>query len=86
MTTIYNVYDQVAGLLAQLEPKKILAIQASAEMQARFNFLVAKSKDQQISAKEKDELNHFIVLERLFRLIKIKVGTSQSLKRLNTNS
>ena len=77
MTTIYNVYDQVAGLLAQLEPKKILAIQASAEMQARFNFLVAKSKDQQISAKEKDELNHFIVLERLFRLSKIKADIAQ---------
>ena len=77
MTTIYNVYDQVAGLLAQLEPKKILAIQASAEMQARFNFLVAKSKDKQISAKEKDELNHFIVLERLFRLSKIKADIAQ---------
>lgn len=40
MTTIYNVYDQVAGLLAQLEPEKILAIQATSEMQSRFDKLV----------------------------------------------
>ena len=81
MTTIYSVYDQIAGLLAQLEPEKILAIRASAEMQARFDTLVEKSKQQQISAKEKDELNHFIVLERLFRLSKIKAHIAQKSKK-----
>ena len=81
MTTIYSVYDQIAGLLAQLEPEKILAIQASAEMQTRFNTLVEKSKQQQISAKEKDELNHFIVLERLFRLSEIKAHVAQKSKK-----
>ncbi len=81
MTTIYNVYDQVAGLLAQLEPEKILAIQASAEMQTRFNTLVKKSKQAQISVREKDELTHFIVLERLFRLSKIKAHVAQKSKK-----
>lgn len=81
MTTIYNVYDQVAGLLAQLEPQKILAIQASPEMQLRFNTLVEKSKKEKISAREKDELNHFIVLERLFRLSKIKAHIAQKSKK-----
>ncbi|MFK7978441.1 MAG: hypothetical protein AB8G86_00545 [Saprospiraceae bacterium] len=81
MTTIYSVYDQIAGLLAQLEPEKILAIQASIEMQTRFNILVEKSKQAQISVKEKDELNHFIVLERLFRLSKIKAHIAQKTKK-----
>jgi len=81
MTTIYSVYDQIAGLLAQLELEKILAIQASSEMQTRFDTLVVKSKEQQISAKEKDELNHFIVLERLFRLSKIKAHIVQKSKK-----
>lgn len=81
MTTIYNVYDQIAGLIAQLEPQKILAIQASAEMQLRFNTLVEKSKKEKISAREKDELNHFIVLERLFRLSKIKADLAQKSKK-----
>ena len=81
MTTIYNIYDQVAGLIAQLEPQKILAVQATPEMQLRFNELVEKSKNEQISAREKDELNHFIVLERLFRLSKIKAKIVQKSKK-----
>lgn len=81
MTTIYKVYDQIAGLLAQLAPEKIMAIQASSEMKTRFNTLVEKSKQQQISAKEKDELNHFIVLERLFRLSKIKAHVAKKSKK-----
>ncbi len=72
MKTIYHVYDQVADLIALLEPKKIAALRPSDEMQTRFNFLVEKQKHQDIEAAEKDELNHFIVLERLFRLAKIK--------------
>ena len=81
MTTIYNVYDQIAGLIAQLEPEKFLAIQASPEIQTRFNFLVEKNKKEQITAKEKDELTHFIVLERLFRLSKIKAHIAQKSKK-----
>jgi len=58
-----------------------LAIQASPEMQIRFNTLVTKSKEKQISTKEKDELNHFVVLERLFRLSKIKAHIVQKSKK-----
>lgn len=81
MTAIYSVYDQIAGLLAQLEPEKILAIQASPEIQTRFEFLVEKNKSAQITTKEKDELTHFIVLERLFRLSKIKAHIAQKSKK-----
>ena len=80
MTTIYKIYEQIAGLIAQLEPQKILAIQASPEMQLRFDTLVEKSKNEEISPREKDELNHFIVLERLFRLSKIKAHIVQKSK------
>ncbi len=81
MTSIYSVYDQIAGLIAQLEPKKILALQASPDMQSRFELLVQKSKNQDITPKEEDELNHFIVLERLFRLSKIKAHIVQKSKK-----
>lgn len=72
MKTIYNVYDQVASMLALLEPKKIALIHPSQEMQQRFDLLAEKFKSQQIDPSEKDELDHFLVLERLFRLAKIK--------------
>lgn len=72
MKTIYNVYDQVAEMIARLEPRKILALRASDEVQKRFDFLAEKHKSSGLNAKEKDELDHFIVLERLFRLAKIR--------------
>ena len=81
MTPISKIYDQVSGLLAQLEPEKIMAIQATSEIQSRFDKLVEKSKSKQISRREKDELNHFIVLERLFRLSKIRTHIAQKSKK-----
>jgi uncharacterized protein YnzC (UPF0291/DUF896 family) len=72
MTTIYSVYDQVAELLASLEPAKILAMKANPELQTRLDFLVEKSKNQSLTKQEKDELDHYIVLERLIRLAKIR--------------
>lgn len=77
MRTIYNVYDQVAGLIALLEPQKIAALRASDEMQSRFDFLVNKLKSTQLEATEKDELDHFVVMERLFRLAKIKADAQR---------
>ena len=77
MATIYNVYDQVAELIAQLEPEKVLALRASSEVQNRFEYLVEKTRNEKTNRQEKDELNHFIVLERLFRLAKIRAHQTQ---------
>lgn len=70
--TIYSVYDEIAGLLAQLAPAKILALKASIEIQERLEFLIEEPKEGRLSAQEKDELDHYIVLERLVRLAKIR--------------
>jgi hypothetical protein len=37
--TIYSVYDEIAELLAQFAPAKILALKASSEMQERLERL-----------------------------------------------
>lgn len=75
---IYNVFDQIAEILAEAEPAKITAMKASGEMQERLESLTEKSKDGLLNREEKDELDHFIVLERLMRLAKIRAGTAQS--------
>ena len=72
MKTIYGVYDQVAKMIALIEPEKVMALRASVELQKRFDFLVEKFKKSEIDQEEKDELDHFIVLERLFRIAKIR--------------
>jgi hypothetical protein len=70
--TIYSMYDQVADLMASLAPEKVVQLKASAEMQHRFERLVSKSRENALSTEEKDELDHYIVLERLMRLAKIR--------------
>ncbi len=72
MTTIYSVFDQVAELLASLEPQKVAALKATPEVQQRLEDLIQKSKNQSLTKQEKDELDHYIVLERLMRLAKIR--------------
>jgi hypothetical protein len=71
--TIYNAYDQMADLIATLDPAKVLALKANSEMQNRLEDLIEKSKNSQLDHREKDELDHYIVLERLIRLAKIRV-------------
>jgi hypothetical protein len=70
--TIYSVYDQIAELIASLPPARVLALSPPTEVVNRFEFLAEKSKNNQLSIVEKDELDHFIVIERLMRLAKIR--------------
>lgn len=77
--TIYSAYDQVADLLATIAPAKMTAMKASEEMQERFNQLAQKSGDDALTKREKDELDHYIVLERLIRLAKIRAHPGNTL-------
>jgi uncharacterized protein YifE (UPF0438 family) len=72
MQTIFNVYDQLANLIANLGGEQLLNFKASEEIQNRYGFLLNKKMQGSIEPEEKDELDHFIVLERLFRAAKIK--------------
>ena len=62
----------MAEMLALIEPEKLAQLKASDEVQKRFNVLLDKHKNAKIDPQEKDELDHFIVLERLIRLAKLR--------------
>ncbi len=70
--TIYSAYDEIAEVLSTAEPARLANLRASTEMQERLEFLIEKSKEGELSKSEKDELDHYIVLERLARLAKIR--------------
>lgn len=72
MGNIYSAYDQLAGILAKLGPEEVFKLRATDEMQVRMELLLEKSRKNILSIEEKDELDHFIVLERLVRLAKIR--------------
>ncbi len=77
MNTVYNAYDELAEILSMANPARILQLKASKEMQQRLEVLIEKSKESQLSNIEKDELDHYIVLERLIRLAKIRTRAQQ---------
>ena len=79
MNTVYGIYEQLADVLAHIEPKKLAGLRATKELQERFNLLMDKHKNAEITPKEKDELDHFIVLERLIRLAKIRADNPSGL-------
>ncbi len=74
MTTIYNVYDDLAQILARLDASGIKKLKATNDLQERFDSLTGKSKNNQLTESEQDELAHYIVLERLMRLAKIRTA------------
>ena len=76
MTSIYSIYDQLAEIIASLEPEKLMRLKASTNVQMRFDQLATKHRDGVLTRQEKDELDHFIVMERLFRLAKIRADKS----------
>ena len=76
--TIYNAYDQIADLLSRSEPALLSDLYASEEMQQRFEFLIEKSKETALDKAEKEELDQYIVLERLIRLAKIRAGSQRA--------
>lgn len=65
-------YDYIADFIASLNPAKMLELRASSEMQARLEWLLEQEKEGSLSPEEKDELDHYIVLERLIRLAKTR--------------
>ncbi|MDZ7896863.1 MAG: hypothetical protein U5N85_02385 [Arcicella sp.] len=67
---VQNVYDDVADFIANMNPQKILELRASEQSKERLVFLTEKEKESSLSYEEKDELDHYLVLERLIRLAK----------------
>jgi len=75
--TICNAYDEIAAMLAVIDPARLLSLKASADTQQRLDLLLERSKEKTLSKSEKDELDHYIVLERLIRLAKIRARANQ---------
>ena len=65
-------YDEIATLLAEMDPAKLIAFKASPALQKRIDFLMEKSKSSGLSEEEKIEMEHYLIINRLFMMAKIK--------------
>ena len=68
--TAQLAYDHVADFIANMNPTKIPELRAPESMRQRLEELIEQEKDGLLTASEKDELGHYLVLERLIRLAK----------------
>lgn len=78
MTLINNIYDELASILAQLDSDSIMKLRASEKTQQRFDYLLDKHKIGEITREEKEELDHFLVLDRLVRMAKIRADKAKA--------
>ncbi|MBK8880534.1 MAG: hypothetical protein IPN74_19095 [Haliscomenobacter sp.] len=68
--TVQAVYDHIADFIASMDPQKVLELKAPPSISIRLEDLIDKEKEGNLTLEEKDELDHYVVLERLIRLAK----------------
>lgn len=67
-----NIYDDFAEFIAGLSPEKILAYHAPDRIQKRVEQLVARKKEDAITAAELQELEKYFMFEHIVRLAKAR--------------
>ena len=68
-----KAYDEVIDFLASgRSPSEIIAFRPSEEAQARVYDLMAREKGDGLTPDETAELNHYMQLEHLMRLVKAR--------------
>ncbi len=70
MIAYQNIYDSLADLIASMDAEKVLTFHAPDSLQQRVEFLLEKKQEAQLSAREKEELEHYFILEHIVRLAK----------------
>lgn len=65
-----SVYKEVAEFMATMDPAKVIAFKPSPANQTRFDFLLDKKAESELSNDEKSELEHYLILNRIIGLAK----------------
>lgn len=69
---VTSAVEEIVDFIASENPKRVLEFKASETTRKRVFELIDKAKSQEISEKEQEELDHYLLLEHLMRLAKIK--------------
>jgi hypothetical protein len=69
--TAIPAYDEVAVMLAQLDPSKVINLKPSQSSCERLSVLLEKNKNEKISADENYELDRLLALDHLIALAKV---------------
>lgn len=67
-----SIYDEISEFIAQMNPKKVIGFKPSANSQKRVDTLFEKQKENMLSAEEKNELEHYLIINRIIGLAKAR--------------
>lgn len=70
--TAQLAYDEIATLLADMDPAKLVGLKASAAFQKRMEYLLEKNREANLTPDEKVEIEHYLIINRLFSMAKLK--------------
>jgi len=69
---VTSALDEIVNFIANQNPTQVLEFKASATTKNRVFSLITKSKNGEIKEQEQEELKHYLLLEHLMRLAKIR--------------
>ncbi len=78
MSILHSEYEQLANLLANANPKELLAFKVSKEMGDRYLELSHKRDNQLLSPEEEKELYDLLALNRIISLAKVKAESPRN--------
>lgn len=68
-----RAFDEIVDLLTSCPtPEEVLSFKPSPKMQKRVSFLLDKKKNDQLTEEEKQEMDHFMIIEHLMRMAKLR--------------
>ncbi len=70
MDTHNSIFDGLAEFMAGMDPQKMIAYHAPADMQRRLEALLEKKQTAGLNTEENEELEHYFILEHIVRLAK----------------
>lgn len=65
-------FEEIANFIAEISPAEVIAFRPSPEAQQRVGDLLEKERTDSLSQAEKAELDHYLLLEHLMRLVKAR--------------
>lgn len=69
-TMLQTVYEEVANFMATMNPEKVIAFKPSEANQNRLDLLLEKQNKFPLSTEEKNEMEHYLMLNRIIGLAK----------------
>lgn len=69
---VSEAFGEVAGLIAQMAPEKVIALKASPQLSERVEDLVQRKKDDQITTEETIELERLLALDLFIGMTKAR--------------